>query len=45
MVKRKRDELLFLEDILEAINRIEAYTFQGKDEFLSNQNRTGRNTI
>jgi len=36
MTKKKRDSLLFLEDILDGIKRIEAYTTQGKDEFLSN---------
>ena len=36
MTRKKRDFLLFLEDILNAINRIEAYTTEGKDEFLSN---------
>ena len=37
MVKKKRSPLLFLEDILSAIERIEAYTSQGKVEFLNNR--------
>jgi uncharacterized protein with HEPN domain len=34
-MKKKRNPLLFLEDILDAIERIESYTVTGKDEFLS----------
>ena len=37
MARKKRDSLFFLEDILDAINRIEAYTIEGKDEFLGNR--------
>ena len=33
---RKRTPLLFLEDILDAIERIESYTILGKDEFFNN---------
>ena len=35
-MNRKRQPLLFLNDILNAIERIESYTAVGKDEFLSN---------
>ena len=34
---RKRTPLLFLEDILDAIERIESYTILGKDEFFNNK--------
>jgi uncharacterized protein with HEPN domain len=35
-MKKKRKPLLFLEDILEAIKRIETYTAAGKDNFMNN---------
>ena len=37
MARKKRNPLLFLEDILDAIQRIESYTILGKDEFLNNR--------
>jgi uncharacterized protein with HEPN domain len=35
-MSQKRNPLLFLTDILEAIERIESYTQSGKQEFLAN---------
>lgn len=37
MTRKKRKYLLFLEDILSAIELIEIYTKQGKNEFLNNR--------
>jgi uncharacterized protein with HEPN domain len=36
MEKRNRDPLLFLEDIRDAIERIEVHTILGKEEFFDN---------
>ena len=36
-MSQKRNPLLFLTDIAEAIDRIESYTKSGKQEFLDNQ--------
>lgn len=37
MTRKKRNYLLFLEDILGAIELIEIYTKQGKNDFLNNK--------